>query len=62
MVQNLALNTDFTNFRTFFHMFLQTPLPNIAAPTCDLFIVKPLLSTFPYMQTKLKKVKKWQTA
>ena len=56
--QNPASNTDFTHFRTFFHTSLQTPQPNIAAPTCDLFILKPLLSSFPFVQTKLKKVKK----
>ena len=52
----------FHSFSYFFHTSLQTPQPNIAAPTCDLFILKPLLSSFPYVQTKLKKVKKWRTA
>ena len=59
--KNLASNADLTILRAFFYMFSQNPQPNIAAQTCDLLILKPLLRTFTYVQTKLKQVKKFQT-
>ena len=58
-IQNLALNNDFTIFRTSFNTISPIPQPNIAIPSSHWYTLKVLSNTFLNMQTKPKSVQKW---